>query len=257
MRQPFLGRNASLAVPTFALLLILTFTNATARADTLAHYRFEEGSGNEITDSASGFVDGTLIGNGVFSGDTPGAIRGSDVNDYSLDFTTGGHLLMNGTGFIFHSATAGGAEGDATLEWFMKVPTPAGHSAIFWTNGDDNSDANRFNIFWNASFTGVRDSDRFVEADWRDASGAINNVGGPGYVSDHPLSLGEWHHLDIVRTALDAGSFRWDWYIDGRKNDTQTHTTTPPPDPPSALSWLICGRQGGDGVPALIDEVRL
>src|SRR5687767_848251 len=155
MRQPLLGRDASTRLPIFAALLFLLAGSLPVRADTLAHYRFEEGGGTDITDDTTGFTDGTLVGSGVFSADTPGPVRGNDTNAYSLDFTAGGHALMNGTGFIFHSATAGGAEGDATLEWFMKLPNPQNHSAIFWTNADNNADADRFNIFWNASFTGA------------------------------------------------------------------------------------------------------
>ncbi len=180
--------------------------------------------------------------------------RTGQPNQYSLDFTQGGFAHVNGHGFIFHDPSVGGSPGDATLEWFMKVPAPTGHSAMFWTNGGP-ADANRFNLFWNASFTGAPDSDRFVDGGFRDPTGAAHNVGGPGYNSGTPVSLDEWHHFAIVRRDLGDGTVAWDWYIDGVLSAGHNAITTD--DMPLALDWLIAGRQGGHGVNALFDEIRL
>jgi hypothetical protein len=137
----------------------------------------------------------------------------------------------------------------------MKIPEPHDHAAIFWTRGEDGADTNRFNIFWNASFTGAPDSDRFIDGDYRDPTSAAHNIGGPGYNGGDPLSIGEWHHVAIVRTELGGGSFQWDWYIDGVLSPGHTTTTSDPM--PTSLSWLIAGRAGSHSLNMLIDEVRL
>lgn len=219
-----------------------------------AYYRFEEGAGTNIFDTVSAEDDGDLAGSGAFySTDVPGPLVNGLPNAHSLDFTQGGFALMNGHGFIFHQPTAGGAAGDATLEWFMKVPQPTGHSTMFWTTSSP-VDANRFNIFWNASFTGAPDSDRFIDADFRDPAGTAHLIGGPGHNGGDPLSLDEWHHVAIVRTDLGGGTFRWEWYIDGTLSPGHTATTSGAM--PTSPNWLIAGRQGGHSVNALIDEVR-
>jgi hypothetical protein len=222
-----------------------------------AYYRFEEGGGGDIFDSFSGEDDGNLVGPSFYSTDVPFPVvpRTGAANQYSMDFTQGGFALMNGHAFIFHNAPgAGGAAGDATFEWFMKIPISHEHAPMFWTRGEDNADTNRFNLFWNAGFTGATDSERFIDGDFRDPSGAAHNVGGPGYNGGDPLTINEWHHVAIVRHDLGGGAFQWDWYIDGVLSAGHTAVTTDPM--PTSLSWLIAGRQGGHSLNMLVDEIR-
>ena len=172
-------------------------------AQTVAHYRFEEGSGTDVFDTKSGTVHGQLIAGATFSVDRP-LVKGME-NHFSADFTTGGGALITGTTFIFHDPQAGGAVGDATFEWFMKVPVAYGHNAIFWTNKD--AGFNNFHIFWNCYFTGAPDSDRFISGDYSAPGGVPGTgFGAPGHNSGNPLSLNEWHHVAIVRRDLGAGA---------------------------------------------------
>ncbi len=235
------------------LVCLLGSTLRSVEAQTLAHYRFEEGEGTDVVDSESGAIDGTLTEGSAFSDDVP-CLSGNLDNQFSADFTTGGFALMDGTSFILHAADAGGAEGDATLEWFMKLPAGQPHSSIFWTNSDDGADSNRFNIFWNASFTGAAGSDTFVSGDYKDPAGA-----GPQAISPHdnglPIVVGAWHHFAIVRTEQEDGSYLWTWFVDGV--ESAGHSAVTSLDLPNATSWSICGRQGAPALRALIDEVRL
>jgi len=224
-----------------------------------AYYRFEEGAGTEIVDSVSGEVDGMFVGGAGHSSDVPFATvpQTGQANSYSADFSQAGHALVDGHSFIFHQPVAGGAdEVDATFEWFMKVPAATGHSPIFWTRAEDNADANRFNLFWNAVFTGAPDSDRFVDGDYRDPTGAAHIIGGPGHNNGTAISLDEWHHFAIVRAdANEDGTLEWNWYIDGELS--AGHNSLTSGQLPDSMSWLIAGRQGGDAARVLLDEIRL
>jgi hypothetical protein len=71
-----------------------------------------------------------------------------------------------------------------------------------------------------------------------------------------PLSLDEWHHLAIVRTANGGGSYSWQWYIDGTLSEEHGMKTTDL-QLPDSWEWLICGRQGAHHLFALVDEVRM
>ena len=226
--------------------------------DPNAYYRFEAGTGTEIIDSLSGELDGMLVGGASFSTDVPVSVipQTGEANTHSADFSQAGHALIDGHGFIFHQPSANGAEGaDATLEWYMKVPAPAAHSPIFWTRGEDAADGNRFNIFWNASFTGAPGSDTFVDGDYRDPAGAAHIMGGPGHNNGSPTSIDEWHHFAIVRSDSGDGSLKWDWYIDGTLS--AGHNSITGGELPTSTSWLIAGRQGGDAARVMIDEIRL
>lgn len=227
-------------------------------SNTVAYYRFEEASGTAVVDAHSGQTHGQLIG-ATRTADVPVATvpQTGSANNRSANFTTG-HALITGRPFLFHDPSVGGVAGSATLEWFMKVPQPVGHSAIFWSSSGSD-DADRFNIFWGAGFTGAPNADRVVSGDYRRSLDAHSDIG--NHSNGNPISLGEWHHFAIVRNddtpanAADA-NFTWQWYIDGVFSPNHTRTTTSPL--PLQSQWLIAGRQGGSssGTDALIDEIR-
>jgi hypothetical protein len=239
-----------------------------------AYYRFEEASGVDVFDSLRNEK------HGMFANTPAGGERSNDVpmatipqtgapNTKSADLRRGGSILLNASNFIFDGATAGGPDGGATLEWYMKVPNdnspdingPNGHTSIFWTNGLG-QDSDRFNIFWDANFTGAPDSDRFISGDWRaPGSAGPHNIAGNGHDNGNPLTEDEWHHVAIVRrddtpANMADYAFTWNWYIDGVLSPNHTTSTTAPAPLPDFLGWTIAGRPGF-AFHALIDEVRL
>jgi hypothetical protein len=260
----------------------LTFTTATGAGNgfaprtlppKVAYYRFEEASGVDIIDSISGQVQGQFVG--VPAGmerttDVPVAIipKTGMANTKAADLRQGGSVLMKGSEFIFNESTAGGVDGGATLEWYMKVPHDGspdiagnsnGHTSIFWTNGiGPGSDSDRFNIIWDTSFTGAANSDRFIAGDYK--TNAATTVMGP-YSNGSPLTEDVWHHIAIVRKDLTPGNttdydFSWDWYIDGTVSPN-LHTLSSIPTPSlDVFGWTIAGRPGFPFY-ALIDEVRM
>ena len=230
-----------------------------------AYYRFEESTDSlDIIDALTGDVHGTMF-DGDRTVDVPFDVvpLTGQPNLRAADFTEVGHALIDGSQFVFNGPNAGSETGGATLEWMIKVPAeeeiPNGHTAMIWSNGGG-GDADRFNIFWDASFTAAPDSERFISGDFR-APGGV----GPHDIGEHnngfPLEEGEWHHVAIVRSDntpgnADDSDFTWNWYIDGELSSNHTKSTTSP-TPLEDLGWLIAGRGGGDAVRAYFDEVRM
>jgi hypothetical protein len=225
--------------------------------------RFEDGiPGDTLTDvleSISGTTGGVLTGAATFSADAPVLSTGID-NNGSMDIQGGGALMTSP--FIFHDVSAGGAEGDATLEWFQKVPGPHLHTSIFWTRENTNPDANRFNIYYNANFTNIDGSDDFVNGDQRDPTGQIGDIG----VASGGIALphGFWYSMHITRTLLAGGNggangpavpptYEWNWYINGLHNPNQTIVTNL--IQPTTVFWQISGRDGFAS-DMLIDEIH-
>ena len=221
------------------------------------YYRFEEGEGTQVVDSISGEVHGELQGGATFSPDTPDVTvpRTGAENLFSADFNAG-MGLMTGVPYYHHDPQITGGSDDATVEFFMLVPQPHPHSSFIWSTAEDNADANRFNMFFNASFTGIPGSEEYVEGDYREPGGALAQIGAPNHDSLLPITTGEWHHFVIIRTGLGDGSWEWTWYVDGELSETQSGAVTFNLLP-TATSWWICGRQGGHGLSALIDELRM
>jgi hypothetical protein len=119
----------------------------------VAYYRFEEGDDDvNVVDSLSGQVHGMFVNGIARTTDVPFSVvpQTGAMNLRAADFTQAEHVLIEGSQFVMNGPSAGGPNGDATVEWFMKVPTDDevvnGHSAILWTSGTG-SDADRFNIF--------------------------------------------------------------------------------------------------------------
>jgi len=233
-----------------------TFEVTEACPVTSAIYRFEEGEGTEIHDELSGEVHGELVGGASFSPDVPCPDVGGLPNEGSLDCSGAGFARITGVAFNLHDpSVVSGNTGDATFECFFKKPAGQDHSAIFWTNGDNGANTNRFNLFWNASFTGAPDSDRFISADYLGPNGAGTTIVQGGHNTGNPVELGLWHHLAIVRTDNGDGTFNWQWYFNGTASGG--HTATTEPALPTAMAWEIGGRQGGAGARILVDEIRM
>jgi hypothetical protein len=256
---PIVIPAANLAAGT-NVLAVEVHQSAPGASSTVAYYRFEEASGSSIVDTVSGVTHGQLIG-GTRTGDVPGAtvLQTGAPNLASANLVSS-RAVINGQPFLFHDPSAGGVAGDATLEWYMKVPAADNHSAIFWSNtGPD--DANRFNIFWNAEFTGQPNSDRSISGDFHTNANGHSDIG--NHANGVPLALNQWHHVAIVRvdnTPSNPGdaNFTWQWYLNGQLSPGHTKTTTTPL-PTANNGWLIAGRQGGNsqGADILIDEIRL
>jgi len=186
--------------------MLVSGATATLNAGTVAYYRFEEGGGTDIVDSVSGDVHGEMIGGSTHSADIPCSEVDGLANTASLDCSTDGFAKISGAVFILHDPAVAGGTGDATFECFFKKPGGQDHTAIFWTNGDNGADADRFNLFWNASFTGAPGSDRFISSDYRAPDGS-----GPNAIANHntglPVTLSVWNHLAIVRTDNGDGTY--------------------------------------------------
>jgi hypothetical protein len=167
-----------------------------------------------------------------------------------VDFQAGYAIMA--APFINHEPPVGAA-GDTTVEYFMNVPAPHTHASWMWTNADDARDANRFNLFFNASFTGVGGSENFIGGDWRDDGGALtsNSIHDAG----PELEIGVWNHIAMVRIE-GGGEFEWKWYINGEEAVGMGTFTVDGPLP-LAETWLICGRSGGHALSALMDEIRI
>ena len=239
----------------FALTTCVAFLTAVLSAQDQVHYRFEEGEGIDVIDELSGDVHGELVDSPEFSDDVPDCLDGE--NEFSIDFTVGGFALMNGgvggVPFMFHDPAAGGAAGDATTEWFIKVPFASSHASMIWSNGDDDSDANRFNISHDLSCCGLPAD--FAAGDYRDRGGRLGGIGSSTHRSRRPIPYDEWVHIAITRTDFGDGSWGWEWYYNGEHNPVQSAVTVTAL--PTAQSWLIAGRSSGHSFNALMDEVRL
>ena len=222
------------------------------------YYRFEDaGDGFEVVDSISGDVHGEMVDGATFSTDVPFATipQTGEENSFSADFNAG-MALMTGVPYYHHDPAVIGGADDATVEFFMNIPAPHGHAAYFWTIAENDGDANRFNMFYNASFTGIAGSDEYVEGDYREPGGSIALIGAPNHNTQRPITKGEWHHFAIVRRGAGDDSWEWAWYVDGALSETQSGALTFQALP-TATTWWICGRQSSHSLTAFIDEVRM
>ena len=225
--------------------------------------RFEEGPA--LLDSSSNQVVGWLAGEAVINtDDTPnGTISATgDSNNGSLDTTNGGFARVTGAPFVFNSHTVGGADGDATLEFFMKVPASHNHATVFWSNADETVDENRVHVWFNLS---TLENDALIGGDFHTEGGPGELMGLPS-AGENPLFVGDWQHVAIVRELVSGEEgggagvpgeemFNWTWYIDGF--ESEAHSSTTGTDMPNSIEWLILGRQGVHSLGALLDEVRM
>jgi hypothetical protein len=219
-------------------------TNANAQGVNDRYYRFEEGvAGNcasgagSIVDSYFGSPDGTPDGCPVYSTDVPFAVipLTGQPDTLSLSFSGAQSILFNSF-FLLHRTY-----GDATLEYFIKLPDQARHS-IFWTRPTTVPDENRFNF--------SVDPGGIYTGDYRDPTGVIHQPLGGG-----SAKVNQWHHIAVVKdTQTQAPSHIYNAYVDGVKTSSNLdrHPNEPDPD----LMWTISGRVG-EQFSGLIDEVRL
>ncbi|HEY3246520.1 MAG TPA: thrombospondin type 3 repeat-containing protein [Phycisphaerae bacterium] len=202
----------------------------------VSQYRFEEGPADQpatgpLLDSVGGPA-GTPINGPIYRADVAGGTvcacqRAS--NALSLEFNGAQSALFGGQ-FILHRAY-----GDATLDFFIKVPNQDHHS-IFWTRADD-GDANRFNIAVNP--------DGGFGFDYRSPGGELHVFDAGGSLFSIPLD--SWHHVAIVRIANT-----YSFYLDGQFQISQEDAD---PDLPDSPQWSISGR-GGFQLVGSVDEIR-
>lgn len=233
---------------------------------TVAHYRFDEASGDLVTDSVSGnahgFVatrDGSAITNDVWSDDIPAGEIGGVINNGSLrvdentqvifNMPDDDHMSINGVPFVMHSGAFSGFDLSATFECYIKPVRNQPHGALLWTNGDG-SDTNRFNVSINPGGG--------IASDYRDPNGTATGTQGTG------IPIDVWSHLALVRTDNGVAGHHYQWFVDGLP---QLSATVATPSLPNSEAWTIGGRPGGPseagfpddmgwGVDVIIDEVR-
>ena len=211
------------------------------------YYRLEEGVAGDcatgdgsIVDSIWGSADGTPSGCPVYSSDVPVPVipLTGEPNTLSLAFT-GSQSVLFDSFFLLHRGF-----GDATLEYFIKVPDQPHHS-IFWTRPTTSPDANRFNI-------AVNDSGGFG-FDYRDPSGILHLT--PASVSLFQIPVDTWTHIAVVRdTQSSPPAHIYNFFVNGVQTTTAVDPNPNEPDPD--LMWTISGRSGFQFT-GLIDEIRL
>lgn len=221
-----------------AVLTGLLTAVGSATATTTAYYRFEEGSGSTMLDSATGANNGTHSGSySTWVPADPIPLTGAS-NQYGLSLNGSASATVGSGMFVFHSP------GDATLEFYLKVQNQD-HHTLFWTR-TDNDDWNRYNISINPG--GV------LRLDYRDYRGH-----GDDYIHDilkgdaFAVPLDTWAHVAIVRTHdNNSGSDTYGFYLNGTFVTSRIDAT---PYLPTSLGWMISGRSGYE-MTGLIDELR-
>jgi hypothetical protein len=231
------------AVAVVILAIVIT-TSASGQGVNDRYYRLEEGvAGNcasgagSIVDSYFGSPDGTPDGCPVYSTDVPFAVipLTGQPDTLSLAFN-GAQSILFDSFFLLHRTF-----GDATLEYFIKIPDQPRHS-IFWTRPTTDPDENRFDLYTNPGGA--------LQGDYREPDGTIHRPLGGGLVG-----LNEWHHVALVKDTQTAAPMHiYNAYVDGVKtlSTLDRHPNEPDPD----LMWTISGRVG-EQFTGLIDEVRL
>jgi len=204
------------------------------------YYRFDEGTGSNVTDSVDGLIDGTH--NAIYSTNVPVPIvpQTGEADNFSLQFTGTNVARFASQDFIFNSAF-----GNATLEFWINVPQEV-HTTIFWTRPDD-SDANRFNISINPNGN--------LGFDYRSPTGVLHTMllGGTG---EFVIPLNTWTHVAITRTVDSPTVQTYRFYENGTLDYTATDMN---PDLPTTTTWTIADRTPGIGATKFVgylDEIR-
>jgi hypothetical protein len=217
-------------------LLIGLVAAGQALAGIPAYYRFEEGSGTTVLNSATGVSNGAH--GAAYSSDVPiSPIPQTGAgNGFSLAFNNIASANYTGPDFILHAGY-----GAATLEFWIKAPDQP-HSSIFWTR-PDTVDSNRFNISINPGGA--------LNVDYRDPSAGLHELlSGSTFV----ITPDTWTHIAITRQIDSASQHTYDFYRNGSLVATAIDSN---PDLPTANGWTISGRTvAGFQMDGLIDEVR-
>jgi len=232
--------------PSAAVAAIVLVCAGGIRAETAndRYYRFEEGVAGQpasgagsIVDSVHNSPDGTPSGDPIYSADVPMAVvpLTGQANTLSLSFNGAQSVLFDSL-FLLHRGF-----GDATLEFFIKVPDQPHHS-IFWTR-PDGADTNRFNITVNPGPA--------LNGDYREPNGGYH---GSSLTSGAP-GVNQWSHVALVKdTITSAPAHLYRTYLNGVLVWTAVDPNPNEPDP--GLMWSISGRNGYQ-LTGLLDEVRL
>jgi hypothetical protein len=228
-------------VHTFTATLETAGSQSITATDTLnpvAHYRFEEGSGTNVTDSVDGLVEG--IHNASYRTDVPTSpipwTGAADQFGLYFDGTTSARITDQP--FILHNAY-----GDATLEFWVKITAPSGESDIFWTR-EDASDTNRFNIYL--------DANGFMGVDYRDPNGTEHLLMLPS--ADHVvIPANTWAHIAITRVVDSPTQQTYHFYKDGSLQYTSIDYN---PNLPTSTTWTVTGGRSATMFTGLVDEIR-
>ena len=217
-------------------LLIGLVVTGQALAGTVAYYRFEEGSGTTVLNTATGVNDGAH--NAAYSADVPVSPvpRTGAANNFSLAFDNVASATFTTPEFILHAGY-----GAATLEFWIRAPDQP-HSSIFWSR-PDTVDANRFNISINPGGA--------LNVDYRDPGGGLHELlTGSAFV----ITPDTWTHIAITRQIDSASQHTYDFYRNGGLVATAIDSD---PNLPTVSGWTISGRNVSDfQMDGLVDELR-
>jgi hypothetical protein len=217
-------------------LLIGLVAAGPALAGTPAYYRFEEGSGTTLLNSATGVNNGAH--SATYSSDVPISPipQTGASNGFSLAFDDIASANFTAPDFILHAGY-----GAATLEFWIKAPDQP-HSSIFWTR-PDNVDSNRFNISINPGGA--------LNVDYRDPGGSLHEL---LHGSTFVITPDTWTHIAITRQIDSPAQHSYDFFRNGSLVATAIDSS---PDLPTVSGWTISGRTvGGFQMEGFIDEVR-
>jgi hypothetical protein len=211
-----------------SVLVLCVSIGSPLAADTLGYWRFEEGPGSGIVDDWFSYDrDGTTYETPVYSTDVPTT---PFSNSYSMAFS-GDDYIQFLFEFPFHNP------GDVTLEFWYNRPADGYHQSILWTRLNS-SDANRYNIYRNGSFS----------FDYYGVDGSRHYIT-PRNSSALTLPANTWTHVAMVREANV-----YSVYLDGSLAGTYTDTTSGLL--PQSGGWMISGRNNYM-LRGLLDEVRI
>ncbi len=167
-----------------------------APADTVAYWRFEEGSGTSVSDSSGNGLDGTALGGLSYTGSTPSTIlpQTGGANTSAMSFDGGAASRV----FIADNPLFQLTE-SLTLEAYINMSAPPfpGHNAEILFRGDSRLGLDPYLL---DVVNGIL---RFSIQD-ADNNGA--------FVSTAPPTLNEWVH---VAGVLDNDTGAMSLYLDG------------------------------------------
>lgn len=200
--------------------------------NTIAYYRFEEGSGQLLTDSTDGSTDGVSSAAHILSVPESEIPLTGDANQNSLNFDNVSEANFSTQPFIFSDAF-----GDATLEFWIN-PADQPHGSILW--GLSDTDANRYNLSINPG--------GHIRMDYRDELGNLH-----GGLASMFVDVDDWAHVAITRTVLSATEHLYRSYLDGQL--VYSFTDLNPNLPTADAGWSISGRSSF-WLEGAIDELR-
>jgi hypothetical protein len=229
-------RSTRILFPLTAAMVVLlaVLKPSPSFADTIAYYKFDDGTDGAIVATATATVglSGTATGPSVtFSSNIPTTPSGNALSAFFSGASD--QAIVFPFEFPMHIA------GDITLEFYLNIDHST-HDGIFWTR-PDSDDTNRFNIY-----TATGEVPTSFGFDYRTPNGTHHLIANPGAIE---LSLNTWTHIAITRSGTT-----YEWFKDGVFQDSNVDSS---PDLPSAAGdWQLSGRNGFR-FRGFIDDVRI